>query len=273
MSEKNILETFLENKIDFQKLETDKPSILIDKSKEIISLEPLFKAPFSIKEHRSFDDLRGFVEYVNDFKTDKTALFAGREKLFCVFDHHSKDEAAWCEHKAEYKIKRSTRWDIWKNAHNVWMDQKSFAEFLDTGLNEITEPKQSEILDLVGNFRATVNYEVDSDSDGKNFTYRRTTKSGSSKQEKITIPEYIKITLEPFDGLTVINPQIKHEDSRIPAYELKAKINWRINLLKTDCQTLEFKIQILNFENAVDRTLESIRVAMKELTGVKVYIG
>lgn len=50
------------------------------------------------------------------------------------------------------------------------------------------------------------------------------------------------------------------------------KYIWRTDL-NNDVTTVEFKVQILNFEKAVDETLESIRGALSELTGVTTYIG
>lgn len=285
---KNIIETFLEHKVESQKLDTDKPTLLVDDNKKVIDLEAYQDKPCRIKHEHEFDDLRGFVDYVNDFKTESTTIFAGREKLIAIMDFHYKTDGEsdglgnkskiqtpnWCKHKITYNIKRSNRWDIWQIAHNNWMNQREFAEFLDSGLNEITDPKQSEILDLVKNFRATVNYDVNCEETaaGTNFSYSKQVK-GSAKKEEIQVPEHIIITLQPFDNLSVLNPRIENADKKIPAYSLRAKINWRMNVNHGDEQSLQFKVQILNFENAVDETLESIRIAINELTNVRTYIG
>lgn len=271
----NILETFMQNKVEFHDLKMHTPAVLADKSKGIISLEEYLEKPLSIREEREFDDLRGFVDYVNDFKTENTVCFAGSGKLIACIDFHKKDDPRWNRHVVSYTIKRSARWNIWANAHNKWMGQREFAEFLDTGLNEIIEPRQTDILNLVKNFRATVNFDVDYEDTpgGTNFTYRKAVKSGSTKQEMIEVPEKITVALQPFDNLTVINPRITDKDKRIPAYQLQTKINWRADVSSGDEQAIQFKVQILNIEGAVDETLEAIRVAIAELTGVKTYIG
>ncbi len=280
---KNILETFLENLSHGKFLvkgdkgcENFRGSVaVIDKSKEMIDLERFAENPSRIKKEIKFDDLRGFVAYVNDFKTEKTAIYASRSNLTAIFDHAQKDAPSWETHKISYAIQRSQRWKIWEEAHNRWMAQKDFADFLDTGLNEIVDPTQGAILEMVKNFRATVNFEINSEEapGGTNFTFSKKTSGGNVKSQAIEIPEYLKIQLEPFENLTVINPQIKDSSKKIPAFELRAKINWRINLSHQDEQSLQFKIQILNFEKAVDNTLESIRGAIAELTECKTYIG
>lgn len=270
----NVLETFLENRADFQYVNKDIPDLIIaDSSKQLHSIERFLPEPRTIEYNREFTDLRGFIDYVNDFKTDNTVCFAGAKQIEVIFNAHQKDKPSWQKHSVTYKINQSHRWQIWTQAHNQWKNQKNFAEFLDTGLNEIVSPKQSDILSLVKNFRATVSYEVDYQEvpGGTNFAYSKTVK-GMAKKENIEIPEYIEIALQPFDNLTVINSRLKPE-LKIPAYTLRAKINFRVEKNPSDEQTVEFKIQILNFEDAVNETLESIRAVMGELTQVKTYIA
>lgn len=281
--EKNILETFLENKFEEKILtktdagleELSCPVMVKTPSLEIKSLEGLMNNPAGIKEERNFDDLRGFIDYVNDFKGENTAIFASRTGIEAIFDYHRKDSPKWGKHRAKYAIRASQRWAIWLRAHNVWVSQKEFAEFLDTGLNEIIAPTQAEILSLVQNFRATVSQEVESEETaaGTSFNYRKITKGGSTKTESVIIPEFLTIRLQPFDNLEVINSKIEDEKKKIPAYEFRAKINWRLAGDPSDSQSIQFKIQILNVEQAIDKTLEIIRSAVSHLTDAKTYIG
>lgn len=275
MSQNNVIDSFLEHRVDLKDLHTFKPAALVGGGNKVVELESLLENPLQIGYEHKFDDLRGFIDYVNDYKTENTVCFAGNGKLIAYIDFHKKDKPSWRKHIVSYDIKRSQRWGIWQNAHNKWMDQREFAEFLDTGLNEITVPTQADVLNLVKNFRATINFEIEHEDTpgGNNFCYRKTTKSGSTKKENIEVPEYLTITLQPFDNLNVINPRIADAQKKIPAYELRAKINWRTTISHDDSTKVEFKVQILNFEKAIDETLESIRVALKELTGVTTYIG
>ena len=272
---KNVIDSFIEHKCEMKDLHSFKPAALVSAGNKVIEFEQLMERPLSIEYHKIFDDLRGFIDYINDYKSEDTVCIAGRDELVAHLDFHKKDNPSWRKHTVSYNIQRSQRWKIWQDAHNKWMNQREFAEFLDTGLNEITKPNQSDILNLVKNFRATVNFEVDHEetAGGTNFAYRKVVKSGSTKKENIEVPEKLLITLQPFDNLNVINPRITDAAKKIPAYELNAKINWRTNIGHDDSTTVEFKVQILNFEKAVDETLESIRVAIKELTDTTTYIG
>lgn len=268
----NVIETFLSNGGgDIRYLDgTQSPVAIIGANQQSISLEGYQPAPNQIGEVREFDDLRGFVAYVNDYKNDATVAFASRERLQVVFDYHKPDAPKWCKHTITFKYRRSGRWNLWERNNNQWMSQEDFADFLDSGLNEITRPVQSDILDIVKNFRATVNADVTSKigQGGTSFTYRQDTKGGSSKTTEIEVPEYIAVQVAPFEGLQSLNGMIADDKKQIPIYEFRAKCNWKLRGEKP-----EFKIQLLGFEDAIDETLESVRVAIKELTGVTTYIG
>ncbi len=275
MSGENVIETFLQNgggKIQ-NIAETLIPAVVIGKEQKIESLETFLENPIRIKEMRNFDDLRGFVGYINDYKTDTTIAFANRTRIQVVFDYHGKDAPHWGNHAIDFTYRRSNRWQLWERANNNWKGQEEFADFLDSGLNEIIEPSQSSVLDMVKSFRATVNAQTDSDitPDGTHFSYTQTVKGGTKKTD-LTIPEFLKVQVSPFDGLHVLNGLLTDEDKKIPTYDFKAKLSWRMKQ-SAEASKPDFKVQLLNFELAIDETLESVRSAIKELTGVTVYIG
>ena len=273
MPENNVIETFLQNGgAAVQKLAgTATPAVVIGAQQKIESVEGLLGAPVRIKQNRKFDDLRGFVEYANAFKTEGTAAFASRERIQVVFDYHTPEKPQWGAHVIEFFYKRSTRWQLWEQHNNKWMSQEDFADFLDSGLEEITSPVQADVLELVKNFRSTVNAEAESQigADGTHFSYRQTVR-GSAKKTDITIPEFLTVRVSPFNGLEVLNALIKDDMEKILTYAFRAKFSFR---MKRDESKPDFKLQLLNFDQAIDETLESVRTAIKVLTGIQTYIG
>lgn len=271
----NVLETFLQSGGDKIQIvpETAIPAYVIGEKQKLQSVEHLLEAPVHISETRKFDDLRGFVEYVKAYKTATTVAFASRDRIQVIFDYHGKDTPRWGKHVIEFTYKRSQRWQLWERNNNQWKSQEDFADFLDSGLNEITDPSQSSVLDLVKNFRATVNAEAESEigAGGTNFSYRQTIKGGAKKTD-IMIPEFLTIQVSPYDGLGVLNSLIADEEKKIPVYNFRAKLSWRMKQ-SADASKPDFKVQLLNFELAIDETLESVRLAIKELTGITTYIG
>lgn len=276
--QQNVLETFIANQSMFNCVlgEEHNPEVILAAANaRVIDLEEFANAPKRIRTDEQFSDLRGFIDYVNDFKKDNTVCFASATGIKTYFDYHGKNDPRWNEHLAQFHIVKSARWKIWENAHNVWMSQKQFADFLDSGLNEIIKPSQSEILNLVKNFRATTSYELDSEATpggGENLTYRKNTKSGTTLKSEVVLPEYITLALEPFENISVINSRLPL-DLQIPAYQLQAKISWMHQVNGDDTHQVCFKVQILNVENVVNETMETVKNAVVELTNIKVYIA
>ncbi len=272
----NVIETFLQNGgAKIQALDgTAKPAIVIGSMQKVESIEHLLEAPVTIEEKRKFDDLRGFISYISSYKGDNTKAFANRERIQVVFDYHGTDNTPkWCRHSVEFFYKRSQRWQLWERSNNQWMTQESFADFLDSGLQEITNPSQSAVLDAVKDFRATLNAQADSEitADGTHFSYSQTIKGGTKKTD-ITLPDFLTIQVSPYDGLHVLNDMIDEEANKIPTYSFRAKLSWRMKQ-SADASKPDFKVQLLNFDMAIDETLESVRNALQELTGVTTYIG
>lgn len=284
--QKNILETFVEHQNDVDIIlkapGTELPLLVLHNGgKQAVDLEKYLDKPLKLKATKEFRDIRGFIDYVNDFKGDNTVIFAGSNKIVAIFDYHTKDDPQWCNHIAEFKLDISHRWKIWTNANNDWMVQKQFADFLDSGLNEIIEseingkrtPSQSEVLSIVKNFRTTQTYEYDSsiDEGSETIGFKKIIQGGSSRTEKLTLPEYVMIALQPYENIHVINDRLP-DDLQLPAYELKVKLSWMVQT-EGERGVLGFKIQILNVETVLDKTLEKIKNAVTNLTDSKVYIA
>lgn len=150
------------------------------------------------------------------------------------------------------------------------MKQKDFADFLDSGLNEVVEAQHGGILSVVKDFRATIKAEAEAEitQGGTNFVYREEVKGGARKTD-VLVPEYIGVEVAPFEGFGALNSLISDKALQVPVYAFRGKICWKLD----EDNKPEFKVQLLHFENAVEQTLESLRTAMESLTGCKVYIG
>lgn len=84
-------------------------------------------------EHQS---IRSFVEYVNRFKSDATAIFADESarRFVGVLNYHpagADSPPAWGDHRAVYPCPASDEWTAWGAGRAVTLGQDDFAEFLD----------------------------------------------------------------------------------------------------------------------------------------------
>lgn len=268
----NVIETFLaQGGAGVQGFDMGERAAIIGAGAQVVDLEKFQPSPIRIKVERKFDDLRGLVGYINDFKKPETVIFAGRERVEVVFDYHQPDSPQWGDHKISFAYQRSARWKIWEQNNNKWMTQKDFADFLDSGLNEVVESQHGGVLSVVKDFRATIKAEAEAEiasGGGTNFVYRQEIKGGSRKTD-VLVPDYIGVEVAPFEGFGSLNSLISDTKKQVPIYAFRGKICWRLD----DENKPQFKVQLLHFENAVEQTLESLRTALESLTGCKVYIG
>lgn len=269
--EKNILETYAEHAAprDLQQIVSalHVPAVFAHHQMHIHSLEALLEKPLSIKADKVFDDLRGFVDYIGDFKSDNTVIFTGKDKITACFDYHGKDDPRWNRHTATYNLTRSERWKAWLAKNNAWMTQRDFCDFLEGGVNEVVVPTQAEILDLAKNFRATSKMEVVSDiRSGNTLSFTGSTKGGAANKD-VEIPEYIEIAVAPYTGLESLNGRLDEAD-KFGLFQIKTRLAFSL-----DDTAVRFKYVLVGIENTLDKQAEGLRQVIIKLTGVKTYIG
>jgi hypothetical protein len=121
-------------------------------------LEPYDEGPRHRHGIARFSDLDSFVLHVERFKGSTSALFAdnndGAPALVSVFDYHqggadvTMDDggsatARWCKHRGVYRFPLSEEWQAWTNASKAPMTQAQFAEFLESRIVDIIDPKKA----------------------------------------------------------------------------------------------------------------------------------
>lgn len=121
-------------------------------------LEPYDEGPRRRNGIAHFSDLDSFVLHVERFKGSASALFAdkngGAPKLVSVLDYHRGGEdylkangesatAQWCKHRGVYQFPLSEEWEAWTTASKAPMTQAQFAEFLESRIVDIIDPKKA----------------------------------------------------------------------------------------------------------------------------------
>ena len=261
----NILQTYAQNTAPVKLQEVFVPAIVI--AGKVVELEHLLEKPLSIKDERTFDDLRGFIDYVNDYKGDNTVIFTGKDKITAHFDYHGKDDPRWDNHIAVYSLTHSPRWKAWVAKNNAWMTQRDFCDFLEGGINEVTNPTQAEILDLATNFRATSKMEVVSDVRGGNTLSFTAQTKGMAANKEVEIPEYIEIAVAPYTGLESVNSRLTDAET-FGLFGIKTRLAFAL-----DDTAVKFKYVLVGIDIALEKQSEGLRQAIISLTGTKVYIG
>jgi uncharacterized protein YfdQ (DUF2303 family) len=70
-------------------------------------LEVFSKEPYRVRATPSLPSLKAFVGYIEQYKTANTVVFADeyKGKMTAIFDYHTKENASWCTHTAEFVLK------------------------------------------------------------------------------------------------------------------------------------------------------------------------
>ncbi len=96
----------------------------------------------------SFTDLSSFIDHVNRFKGEDSALFAddsrAAPKLVSVLNYHpgglAESPSDWADHRGVYTFPLADEWTTWLGQSKSSLSQAAFAEFLEARLLDIADP-------------------------------------------------------------------------------------------------------------------------------------
>lgn len=179
--------------------------------------------PLRIKRQVLAHDVRGFIDYVNEFKRagdehGESRIYAGpfeKPVLECRIDDHQPDEPSHVTHAVTFPCPLTREWKTWAEANGKKMNQVDFAEFVDANLVDIVEPNAADLL------AATLDF---SNSSKGEFSSAVRLKDGSSQFKwsqdnsgmEARFPDRIKIGLRVYEGLE-------------QSYAMYARLKFRIN--------------------------------------------
>lgn len=177
-------------------------------------------APLRIRRTVVAHDVRGFVDYVNEFKFDlagASRIYAGpvtKPSLQARLDDHQIHDPSHVTHLCDYACPTTVEWRTWTGKDKQAFGQVEFAEFLETNLRDIHEPSGADLLAATLDFRDSGTAEYRKAvrlTDGRiQFSYVQNSTAGI-----VQLPEIIKLGLPVFEGM----PEL---------YALKARLRWRL---------------------------------------------
>lgn len=148
-------------------------------------------------------DTYSFAAYVLKHKTPGTLILAEDRSVLAILDHHEEDLAGWADHTVELEFKFTPAWTAWNGFAGTYIEQQSFAEFIEDNLSGIASPDGADLLELAKNLRATLsaNYRKATPLfDGTvQFEYVETI-DASSPDGRLTVPQTLLLALRVFVG-------------------------------------------------------------------------
>lgn len=153
------------------------------------------------------------IQYVNAHKAAGSALFAdvqARSVVAILNDHVPLDASdgehvpGWRDHRAELRLRHTPEWERWMKRDGEIGPQVKFAEHIEDGIAEITDPTGSYMLELAQSIEATSNVQFRSAerlTDGqRTFLYEQDIQTKAGQGGNLTIPDTFQVALGPFEG-------------------------------------------------------------------------
>lgn len=161
-----------------------------------------------------------FVDYVKAHETDAQTIWVDEKarKVTAVFNDATPAAPAWRDHRAELALRLTDEWAHWTSKDGSLIGQEDFAEHIEDGVGEITEPDGATMLEIAQSFHATTNASFRAAhrlADGQvQVQYDEEVTASAGKKGELQIPQTFKLAVAPFVG----------EDR----YALTARLRYRI---------------------------------------------
>jgi uncharacterized protein YfdQ (DUF2303 family) len=239
--------------------------VIIPSDCKVESLERFKAVPSRRKGKISFFDLKSFVKYVGDYKTQTTKVFysdktSQKHALIAVFDFYPQEDqtATWREDRAEYEILHSEEWNKWVSKNNFKFDQTGFAEFVEINAAHFVEPHSATMLEIAQTLSVKTNVDFKSavrNSNGnQSIHFSEISESKAGQNGDIEVPQRILLALSPFGNG--------------PKYEIAAFLRIRIVDRK-----ISFFYDLINTHLIIEDAVNEMTSKIEEETGISVLRG
>ncbi len=216
------------------------------------------EAPARIRRKVQAHDIRGFVDYVNEFKVLNfvcSRIYAGpvtAPTIEARLDDHGINAPSNVTHLCTFGCPTTHEWRTWTGKNRQAFGQVEFAEFIEENIRDVMEPSGADLLAATldfsdsgsADFRKAVRL-----SDGRiQFSY---VQNGAASN--VEFPNLLKLGLPVFEGVPTL-------------YAVSARLRWRLK--ETDLKLwYELDRPDLTLRLAHDALIEKIGAE----TGLQVY--
>lgn len=178
---------------------------------------------FDLEQHRdhprrktgkvTLTDVDSFVAYVARYSLERaTTIWADLDnsRIVAVLDDHAahadaetEGDANWGQHRATLQLKHTEDWDHWLGQDGEYLNQSSFAEHIEDGVDAITEPEPATMLEVAQSFHATTGASFNSTrrlSGDIEFSYSENATARAGENGTLEVPQKFELGLSPFEG-------------------------------------------------------------------------
>jgi uncharacterized protein YfdQ (DUF2303 family) len=226
---------------------------------EVIDLERFWATPRRPRARVTLHTANALAAYVGIHKQPGTALYADDKvgQVVAVLDDNHALGTGWRDHVATLKVRKTPTWERWYTNQGLGR-QDTFAENIEAGLKEITDPPAADMLELAQNFEATVKADFHSckqlASGQRQFGYDETVEARAGQKGTLTVPAAFTLTLQPYEGGKT--------------FEVTARLRYRIEGGK-----LSIGYHLDRSEDALRQAWDAIVASIEEATSLTCYAG
>jgi uncharacterized protein YfdQ (DUF2303 family) len=176
---------------------------IVPQGARLVHLEP--KPDDFIVAAPSFDFRQSFTDYVTDFKSANSRIFASisEMKIIAALDYHDKAGASGkMRHMPKLTLRHSPEWNAWWQINGRNQGQVDFAEFIEEHLDDILAPAGAQLLEMVENFteNRTVKFQSKTKRANGSITVSYQDEEDPTSTGNTKIPERLKLNLAVFEG-------------------------------------------------------------------------
>ncbi len=147
-------------------------------------------------------DADSFLAYFLQHQVDGQ-VWADPPLITGVLDAQA-DGPTWERHRVQLQLILSPEWRVWVSNSGAWMDQETFAEFLEAHRTQIVDPVAADILEVAQSLQAKTSVDFKSGyrtKDGQRaLVYTETTTAKAGQKGELEIPDHIVLKLRVYRG-------------------------------------------------------------------------
>ncbi|WP_377271881.1 DUF2303 family protein [Peterkaempfera sp. SMS 1(5)a] len=186
-------------------------------------------------------DSDSFLAYWTKHHDDGTEIYADTETLTitAVLDAHEADSPRFGQHRLNLALRRTDTWDQWLRNDGRFLDQETFASFLEDHRGDLLQPDSATMLEVAQSIQGATKCTFQSghrlQSGERQLAYVEETTAKAGAKGTLTIPEVFTIGLVPFEGAAgyKLTALFKYRISRDGSLSLGYKLDKPADTLRT----------------------------------------
>jgi uncharacterized protein YfdQ (DUF2303 family) len=172
----------------------------------VVDLESYLERPRRKTGVYSPATVASLIDYVGEHSSAHTTLWVDKlaSKVTAVINDHAESEPGWGDHRAVVQLQPSPEWKHWSSQDGQFLDQESFAEHLQDGIEEIRDPAAAIMLEVAESMQGATKADWKTatrlDNGEVSLAYHEQIEATAGRKAHLEIPQAFTLAVSPFYG-------------------------------------------------------------------------